>query len=152
MERLTNESTLINRVVALVENHLQPHNLLNARPSRWKRLQDKVERLDVLGWLSRADWAGRPGRSPEVEDHVPSGMCFDWQESLGSKVDVTPRITGHDLIECGLEPGPPFKTALQTALDAQLDGECERDDLLALAMRAGVEAMRAKGINHQEDE
>jgi len=136
MDRLTNDSTLIDRVVKLVVNHLQPHFLKDARPSRWKRLQDKVERLDVLGHLTIADWCGRPGRNPEEKRNVgTTAMCFDWHENLGKDGDkVVPMVTGNDLIAEGFTPGPLFKPALQAALDAQLDGESSKDALLTIAI------------------
>lgn len=140
MDRLTNDATLIDRVVKLVVNHLQPHFLKDARPSRWKRLQDKVERLDVLGHLTIADWCGRPGRDPDKNPHMDkdvgtTAMCFDWHENLGKDGDkVVPIVTGHDLIAQGLKPGAVFKPALQAALDAQLDGESSKDALLTIAI------------------
>tara|TARA_Y100000296_G_scaffold82525_1_gene111834 strand:- start:34 stop:1515 length:1482 start_codon:yes stop_codon:yes gene_type:complete len=136
MGRLTNDITLTNRVVKLVENHLQPHFLKEARPSRWKRLQDRVERLDVLGHLTIADWCGRPGRNPEEKRHVgTTAMCFHWHEKFGEKSDkVVPVVTGYDLIDRGFKPGPLFKVALQAALDAQLDGENDKNTLLRIAI------------------
>jgi len=140
MERLTNDTTLIDRVVVLVVNHLQPHFLKDARPSRWKRLQDKVGRLDVLGHLTIADWCGRSGRNPDDKRNVgTTAMCFDWHESLGSDGDkVVPVITGHDLIRSGCKPGSSFTPALQAALDAQLDGEESKKVLLDIAFSMAV--------------
>ena len=140
MSRLTNDSTLIDRVVALVENHLQPHFLKDARPSRWKLLQEKVGRLDVLGHLTIADWCGRPGRSPEDKRNVgTTAMCFHWHENMGEDGDkVVPVVTGRDLIERGCKPGASFKPALQAALDAQLDGEESREVLLDIAFSTAI--------------
>ena len=35
---------------------------------------------------------------------------------------VTPQVTGADLVEMGLEPGPDFSAILDRALDDRLDG------------------------------
>jgi poly(A) polymerase len=46
----------------------------------------------------------------------------------------TPLITGDDLIELGLEPGPIFRNVLNAVYDAQLEGGLEsRDEALKLA-------------------
>lgn len=39
------------------------------------------------------------------------------------RLDPTPFLTGNDLIEMGLQPGPGFKQILSEARNAQLDGE-----------------------------
>jgi len=52
-----------------------------------------------------------------------------------------PLITGDDLTAAGLNPGPPFKKALDAAYDAQLEGTIStRDQAMAMAM-----AMAKKG-------
>ena len=127
MERLTGNTKLIDQTVSLVVNHLQPFQLCrHAKPSAWKRLQGKV-RLDVLGWLSRADWAGRHNRSAltafdngEKVEHRPSKLCFEWYKELG-KEPIEPKLKGRHLIEHGMEPGPKFKVILDAAFQIQLE-------------------------------
>ena len=127
MERLTGNAKLIDQTVSLVVNHLQPFQLCKeAKPSAWKRLHGKV-RLDVLGWLSRADWAGRRNRSAltafengEKVEHRPSKLCFEWYKELG-KEPIEPKLKGRHLIEHGMEPGPKFKVILDAAFQIQLE-------------------------------
>jgi len=128
MERLTGNAKLIDRTVSLVVNHLQPFQLCKeAKPSAWNRLHGKA-RLDVLGWLSRADWAGRRlGRSALIPselgarvEHRPSKLCFEWYRELG-KEPIEPKLKGRHLIEFGMEPGPKFKAILDDAFQIQLD-------------------------------
>lgn len=44
------------------------------------------------------------------------------------QLDPPPLLTGNDLIQMGLNPGPEFKRILQTIRNAQLDGEIARLD------------------------
>ena len=118
-------------------NHLQPYNLSRgAKPNAWKRLQGKV-RLDVLGWLSRADWAGRPGRDPlQGGGSIPAANCFWWHEKLGAE-PIKPVVNGRDLIAEGYEPGPHFKVGLDAAFDAQLENDSlSREALTFVAIKA----------------
>jgi tRNA nucleotidyltransferase (CCA-adding enzyme) len=145
--RLTNERKLIDRVVSLVANHLRPFQLLNgeAKPAAWKRLHKRaLNRLDVLGWMSRADWAGRPNRDPlhatengKVVEHKASAQCWDWHEELG--IDpVVPVLMGRHLIAAGFRPGPGFKVMLDAAFEAQLEDEgLGLEELLEVATAVG---------------
>jgi tRNA nucleotidyltransferase (CCA-adding enzyme) len=50
--------------------------------------------------------------------------------------DVSPLLTGDDLKEMGLEPGPLFRTILHRLLEARLDGEVRyREDEIQLVKR-----------------
>jgi tRNA nucleotidyltransferase/poly(A) polymerase len=52
------------------------------------------------------------------------------------QLDPPPLITGDDLKQAGLTPGPIFKTILEAARDAQLEGKiATREEALALARR-----------------
>ena len=62
-------------------------------------------------------------------------FCMSALGTIGEE-EMRPRplITGHDLIEMGLEPGPLFKEILGAVEDAQLEGTISsRDDALGLA-------------------
>ena len=149
MSRLTDDHKLIEKIVSLVVNHLQPFQLCKeAKPSAWKRLHGKV-RLDVLGWLSRADWAGRPGRSAYCStewgdwvEHRPSELCFKWAEELG-KEPIEPKLKGRHLIERGMTPGPIFKEILGAAFEIQLEDPTMSID--------NLEWIARKRIKQQED-
>jgi len=147
MERLTAHRLLIDRVAALVRNHLYPFMLVQAGSSdaAWKRLHNRsLGRLDVLGWLSRADWAGRPGRDPlgptehgTLVRHEGSETCWRMHEDLGVE-PIRAIIQGRDLIQAGWTPGPRFATALKAAFEAQLDHpQWSRERLLEIALAAG---------------
>ena len=51
----------------------------------------------------------------------------------------TPLISGRDLIEMGLEPGPAFREILNQVYDAQLESRiATKDDALALARKVAA--------------
>jgi tRNA nucleotidyltransferase (CCA-adding enzyme) len=146
MERVTGHGQLIERVAALVRHHLQPFMLVhgNAGLSAWKRLHRRMLcRLDVLGWLSLADWAGRPQRDPlgPTEEGLPvvheaSVRCWEMHQQLGIE-PMTPIIQGRDLIHAGLQPGEHFGVALKAAFEAQIDNPgWTKEQLLDIALRA----------------
>jgi tRNA nucleotidyltransferase (CCA-adding enzyme) len=144
MERLTANRLLIDRVAALVRTHLAPFMLVKAGSSEaaWKRLHRRCfGRLDVLGWLTLADWAGRPARDPigplehgKPVRHEGSEACRAAHERLGIE-PILPLVQGRDLIAAGWTPGPRFGAALEAAFEAQLDHpDWSRERLLEIAL------------------
>lgn len=139
---MTNEKKVIETVGRLVHCHMQPWQRKDAKDGSWKRLHgDMDERLDLLGWLTRCDWGGRPSRTPwpttvegEEFDHVPSKLCFQWHDDLGVE-PIKPILMGRHLKDAGLEPGPEFTPRLDAAFEAQLDNpELTRPELLEIAI------------------
>ena len=129
MNRITDNKTLIENVEAIVRLHMLPGQLSNsgARKPAWRRLHNKF-RLDILGWISKADSSGRTGRS--IEDvHKPSEKCFEVFELLGEQV-IEPIVKGRDLIEMGMKPGPAFKAILNKAYELQIDGMDDVNEIL----------------------
>ncbi len=122
LNRITNDKILIKKVTTLVGLHMRPGQLYKAEAkiSAWKRLHNKC-RLDVLGWLSKADSAGRTGRNVILEPHEVSEKCFDLFETFGMQ-KIEPLILGRDLIEIGLKPSKMFKTILDECYEKQLEG------------------------------
>jgi tRNA nucleotidyltransferase (CCA-adding enzyme) len=123
LARLTNEPGLVETVVALVLQHLKPHELFtaNAGDSAVRRLATKVN-LRLLCRVARHDHLGRP---PLPDDGFPAGRwLLERAESLAA-ADAAPRpiVLGRHLIELGRAPGPSFKPLLDRCFEAQLDGE-----------------------------
>lgn len=134
MRRLTDEKVLIQRVLDIVRLHMRPGELHRTEASErsWKRLKREM-RLDILGFVCKADSAGRTGRSLS-DPHSPSELCWRWHEILG--VDpIKPLVQGRDLIAIGLRPGPNFKVLLDAAMEMQLDGKGREAILLNLLSR-----------------
>lgn len=144
MARLTGHGELVERVGVLVRQHLQPFMLVKAGSgdAAWKRLHRRTDgRLDVLGWLTLADWAGRPQRDPlgPLENgrpvrHEASEACWKFHDILGIE-PIRPLVQGRDLIAAGWTPGSHFGVALNAAFEAQIDHpDWTQAQLLALAL------------------
>ena len=131
MRRITNQTRLIERVCSIVQLHMRAGELsrTNAKNSTWKRLHRKM-RLDILGWVSKADSAGRTGRSI-YDKHRPSELCFEWCNTLGLE-EVKPLVQGRDLIKKGLKPSPLFSSLLRNAMELQLEGLSKEEILSSI--------------------
>ena len=67
----------------------------------------------------------------------PVIFCEEYLRTIPPEIiNPPPLITGSDLIDRGLKPGPKFKELLETVRDAQLNGEIQtREEALALLER-----------------
>lgn len=128
MDRITNQTKLTEKVCDIVRLHMRPGDLhrTEAKEKSWKRLQREM-RLDVLGFVCKADSAGRTGRSLE-DPHGPSEMCWEMSERLGIE-PIKPIVQGRDLIAMGLKPGKHFKDILDRCMEMQLDGMTKEEIL-----------------------
>ena len=112
--RFSNEET--EQIVALVKNHMRFGDILQMRESTLKRFL-RLPRFDehlALHWmdcmsahcdLKLYDFAKEKYEAAPVESIRPKLL-----------------VTGRDLIAAGYRPGPEFKTMLEAAEDAQLEG------------------------------
>ena len=139
----------IDWVSLLVRHHLSFNQLVkNKLPIKaWRRLYKKMGGYDAmvtLAWVHICDWAARPNRDPYQEEYehetiIPGREGLVWAKRVKEAYEEEakkpkPIVTGKDLIEAGLNPGPALGKALKTALDAQLAGETDRLKLLQTAM------------------
>lgn len=112
--RFSNEDT--EQIVALVKNHMRFGDILQMRESTLKRFL----------------------RLPKFDEH----LALHWMDCMSAHCDlklyefakekyeaapvesIRPKllVTGRDLIAAGYRPGPEFKTMLEVAEDAQLEG------------------------------
>ncbi len=123
--RFSNSDT--DQIVSLVANHMRFGDVKNMKQStlkRFFRLQDFPEHLalhylDVTAshnLLGMYDYARSHYEAAPVEEHKPALL-----------------LTGRDLIDAGLKPGPRFKQLLADIEDAQLEGTiCTRDEAINL--------------------
>ncbi|PXX31211.1 CCA tRNA nucleotidyltransferase [Arenibacter sp. ARW7G5Y1] len=132
MKRMTSNKSLIEKVITIVGLHMRPGQLFNsgAKEPAWKRLHNKC-RLDVLGWQSKADSAGRTGRNVLNDRHETSEMCFELFQKFGEK-EITPLVQGKDLIVLGLKPSKEFGIILAKCYELQLEGEKKEAILLKI--------------------
>ncbi|MCI0464787.1 MAG: CCA tRNA nucleotidyltransferase [Gemmataceae bacterium] len=104
------------RVEWLVERHQYLSDARQMRPSKLKttlahpgiRELLALHRADALAW----------GRSTDHVDYCEALLC-EWTEA---DLNPPPLITGEDLKQLGIAPGPVYKKLLDAVREAQLDG------------------------------
>lgn len=112
--RFSNED--IAQIVALVKNHMRFGDVMHMRQSTLKRFL-RLNRFDEHLELHRIDCLSAHGDlslynfAKEHYEHAP-------EEEIRPKL----LLTGRELIAAGYRPGPKFKTMLEAAEDAQLEG------------------------------
>ncbi len=124
LTRLSDEQRLIDAVLPLVQHHLKPLQFYKqkAKSSAVRRLAAQVN-LDKLILIAKADFLGRTTDEAQ-EGFFPAG---EWLKEKADGLNVlthAPKalLQGRDLIKLGLTPSKQFKTILQTAFEAQLEG------------------------------
>jgi len=131
LERLRFSNDDVERVTALVANHMKFKNLLQMRTSTLKRFL-RMEHFEEHLALHRLDCLASNGRTDS----------FDFARTKLAELSVQALhperlISGRDLIAAGYSPGPAFSKALDAVETAQLEGE----------IRTRAEAMElAKGV------
>ncbi len=127
LARLTQESALVERVVAYVREHLRPALLYNARedvkPSAFRRLALRVD-IEKLIRVARADHFGRT--TPDaLAREFPAGEWLLEQSRLLNVLDEKPKpyLTGKFLLSLGLPPGPQVGEIIRESFELQLEGE-----------------------------
>jgi tRNA nucleotidyltransferase (CCA-adding enzyme) len=123
LEKITEDKTIISRVLPLIRYHGWPRKLYRAHAgdSDILRLSTYVCIRDLI-LVAKADFFGRAfvGDTPE---------CFEageWLYERASALGVlyeppAPLLMGRDLIALGLTPSETFKSILERAYDAQLN-------------------------------
>jgi len=117
------------KVRKLVENHHYLNSFTDSHPSSTslRRLSRRIHpaTTEELRQVMRADHLGRPPNVSEVQEK----RLEDFKKRIGELAlkDAAPKpiLLGRHLIECGMKPGPEFKSILDKAYEAQLDGVFE---------------------------
>ncbi len=140
LHRMTEQKDLIDSVIPLVTTHLRPLELYRAKAgdSAIRRLARKVQRIDRLVRVARADMQGRP---PLETDEFPAGNWLIERAEALAVIDSAPKpiLLGRHLIDLGETPGPHFKPLLDHCYEAQLDGEISDLDSGLLFLRRILE-------------
>jgi len=116
MNRLRFSAADIDQVVSLVENHMRFGDVKHMKQStlkRFFRLNNFPEHLA----LHKLDVTSSHNLL-EMYDYAKA----EFEKAPEEVYKPTPLLTGRDLIEAGLKPGPRFKQLLQDLEDAQLEG------------------------------
>ncbi len=128
------------RVTWLVRQHMNLLNWDQMREARLKRLFAH-DGFDELAELWRADCLASGGTAEEYE-----ALMVRYRATGRQELRPTPLISGRDLIEMGLEPGPAFREILDHVYDAQLESRVTtKDDALALARKVAAKQSSPEG-------
>jgi poly(A) polymerase len=128
MERLRFSNEDSNQVEALIDNHMRFRDVPHMKESTLKRFL-RMDKFDEHLELHRLDCQSSHGLLDNYE-YVRAR-----REELGEEQIRPPRlVSGEDLKELGMMPGPEFGRVLRAIEDAQLEGRVrDREQALALA-------------------
>jgi len=116
-ERLRLSRADSEQVVDLVRDHMRIADAPKMRPATLRRLLARPHFPELLE-LHRADCLASHGRLDVYE------YCRDALTEIADEPELPPPLlTGRDLIELGLEPGPLFAEILRAVEDARLEGQ-----------------------------
>jgi tRNA nucleotidyltransferase (CCA-adding enzyme) len=129
LESIGIPSKIIDKVLPLVRDHLM-HVHIDSIPnlgSKYKALAKYIGRfgkaeLQDMIYLIKADSLGRTenAKIPESLNNLID-LYADFSRKFGEKYN--PIITGKDLVQLGIKPGPNFKKILDKAKEAHLLGK-----------------------------
>ena len=125
LDRITGDKSLIDAILPLVRYHGWPRKLFRnqAPDSDILRLSRHVCIEDLI-LVAEADFFGRLFTGPRPETFEAGEWLYRQAERLGVlRKPLPPLLMGRDLIGLGLAPSETFKNILESAYDAQLNGE-----------------------------
>ncbi|MDO4797840.1 MAG: HD domain-containing protein [Coriobacteriales bacterium] len=133
LNRLTSEKRLAKYVLNMVELHMRPNHLVadGARVKSHMKTFDASVCPEDLVLLAKADHFGRTFANPEqdakdyeaVEERLRQML-----EEYHRRMDA-PHVTGQDLIDAGLEPGPAMGEVLAYVHKVRLAGRSKDEQL-----------------------
>jgi len=135
LRRLRFSNDQVEAVVACVANHMAFKDAPHMRVSTLKRLLARPTFPEELE-LHRIDCTSSHG---ELDIH----HFLVAKQSEFSKEEIKPKplVTGHDLQELGIPPGPKMGEILHQLMDEQLEGKLkDREDALLRARELGKKA------------
>jgi len=131
--RFRYSNAVIGYVTSAVENHMKFKDVQKMRSSTLKRFMARDGFDDELA-LHRVDCLGSHGNLSN-HDFVVAKL----DESAAEPLVPPPFITGRDLINRGLKPGPVFKEILRAGQDLQLEKELESREAALVWLDAELE-------------
>ncbi len=125
LRRLRYSNQVIDAVVPMVARHMQFMNVQKMRVAKLKRFMAEPT-FDHEMELHRVDCGSSNGFTDNYEF-----LQAKAEEFAAEPLIPPPLVTGHDLIQLGLQPGPRFKEILETLQTEQLEGRIlEREPAL----------------------
>ena len=131
--RFRYSNAVIDSVTSAVKNHMKFKDVQKMRSSTLKRFMARDGFDDELA-LHRVDCLGSNGNLSN-HDFVVAKL----DDSAAEPLVPPPFITGHDLIDRGMEPGPVFREILRAGQDLQLEKELESREAALLWLDAELE-------------
>lgn len=126
LRRLKYPNQVIEDVTFMVARHMQFMNVQQMRTAKLKRFMSAATFPQELE-LHRVDCASSNGFTDNLEFLIAKR-----EEFAAEPLIPPPLVTGRDLIDLGLSPGPRFKELLETVQTEQLEGRiADRDTALA---------------------
>jgi len=116
LKRLKYSNQVIDAAVAAVAVHMAFKDVPKMRKAKLKRFMARGNFADELE-LHRVDCLGSNG----ILDHYHF-LKEKAEEFAAEPLIPPPFLTGRDLIDHGMQPGPGFKAILTGAQDLQLEG------------------------------
>lgn len=119
LRRLRYSNQVIDAVVPMVARHMQFMNVQKMRVAKLKRFMAEPT-FDREMELHRVDCGSSNGFTDNYEF-----LQAKAEEFAAEPLIPPPLVTGHDLIQLGLQPGPRFKEILETLQTEQLEGRIQ---------------------------
>lgn len=122
LSRINAPNTYLHRVPPLVANHLAHLQTITDRSVR--RLAKRLEPETIAGLcvVMTADHSGRPPKPSGTPEGVRTLLAKAEELRLRDSAPK-PILQGRHLVAAGLKPGKEFKTLLDEAFEAQLEGQ-----------------------------
>jgi poly(A) polymerase len=120
LRRLRYPNELIADVVAMVARHMQFMNVTKMRIAKLKRFM-AASTFPLEMELHRVDCGSSNGLTDNYEFLLTKEAEFSAEPLIPA-----PLVTGRDLIDLGIEPGPRFKQWLEAVQTEQLEGRIDQ--------------------------
>ena len=124
LERLSDQKSLVDAVIALIQEHPMPSRLYkeDAQDSDIRRLSTRID-IEDLVTLAKADNFGRSTQDAMDKKYPPG----EWLLAKAKELNILHKgpeqiLQGRHLIACGQKAGKQFKDILQQSYEAQLEG------------------------------
>lgn len=123
--RLTNEHSLIDSILPLVEHHLKPSQYYKngAKDKTIRKLAISVNIKELI-LVAKADFLGRTSEDSLAGVYSAGKWLLDKASTLGvEEKPLKTLLKGRDLVDMGLNPSPKFTQILDEVYSRQISGE-----------------------------
>ena len=135
LQRLRYSNDTIANVKEMVARHMQFMNVQDMRTAKLKRFMARAT-FPLELQLHKVDCASSNGFTDNLEFLIEK-----MEEFANEPIIPAPLITGKDLIEMGLKPGPQFRELLNEIQNQQLEGELKDREAALEVTKKLIEAL-----------